>query len=169
MCVSVLCGWVVQTEADGFGLEKRRVDPISINDEEQLWAEQLLGGSSPHVLLDTMVFMCGMYFALRSGQEHRDLRFNQIKILTIDGKKCIQYTENYSKNNPGGLKHRKIEPKVVTHYKNGSNPSRCFVKLLELYYRSLSTTRTKENRIVLLDTYCETKGKDLVFYHSSRT
>ena len=44
-------------KADGVGLEKRRVDPISINDEEQLWAEQLLGGSSPHVLLDTMVFV----------------------------------------------------------------------------------------------------------------
>ena len=100
-------------KADGVGLEKRRVDPISINDEEQL-----LGGSSPHVLLDTMAFMCGMYFALRSGQEHRDLQFNKIEILTIDGKKCIQYTENYSKNNPGGLKHRKIEPKVVTHYEN---------------------------------------------------
>ena len=78
--------------------------------------------------------LCGMYFALRSRQEHRDLQFNQIKILAINRKKCIQYTENYSKNNCRGLKHRKIEPKVVTHYENLSNPLHCFVKLLELYY-----------------------------------
>ena len=39
----------------------------------------------------------------------------------------------YLKNNPGGLKRRKIEPKLVEHYENTSNPYQCFVKLYTDY------------------------------------
>uniref|UniRef100_A0A1X7U6A4 ZMYM2-like/QRICH1 C-terminal domain-containing protein n=1 Tax=Amphimedon queenslandica TaxID=400682 RepID=A0A1X7U6A4_AMPQE len=142
-------------KADGVGLEK---DPISINDEEQLWAKQLLGESSPHVLLDTIVFMCGMYFALRSRKEHRDLKFDLIKVLLIDGKKCIQYTENCYKNNPGGLKHQKIEPKVVTHYENISDPLRCFVKLLEVYYSRCPPPEQRKTDLFYLTPIAKPKG-----------
>lgn len=45
----------------------------------------------------------------------------------------LEYHENTSKNNPGGLKHRKVNSKVVTHYQNTANPSRCFVRLYKLY------------------------------------
>ena len=38
-----------------------------------------------------------------------------------------------SKNNPGGLKHRRLEPKIVEHYENLENPDRCFIKLYECY------------------------------------
>ena len=42
--------------------------------------------------------MCGVYFALRSGKEHRDLQFNQIRIeATPSEKRYIKYTENGSK------------------------------------------------------------------------
>ena len=43
------------------------------------------------------------------------------------------YTENYSKNNQGGLQHRKVQPKCVTYYGNESNPDRCLVRLYQLY------------------------------------
>ena len=62
-----------------------------------------------------MVFMCGMYFALCSGQEHRELWFSQLQINEREGKKSLIYYENASKANSGGLKHQKIERKVVTH------------------------------------------------------
>ena len=38
-----------------------------------------------------------------------------------------------SKNNPGGIHHRKVVNKVVPHYENKKNPSRCFIRLYELY------------------------------------
>ena len=52
----------------------KQAEPLTIDDEKLLWEKGLLGSGSPHILLDTMVFMCGLYFALRSGQEHRDAR-----------------------------------------------------------------------------------------------
>ena len=90
---------------------KKQAEPITTNDEKLLWEKGMLGEGSPQILLETMLFMCGIYFALRSGQEHRDLRFSQIKLKEIDGKKCLVYTENVSKNNSGGIKHRKLELK----------------------------------------------------------
>ena len=53
--------------------KKKHAEALTIEDEDKLWEEGLLGATTPHTLLDTMVYMCGLYFALRSGKEHRDL------------------------------------------------------------------------------------------------
>ena len=46
-------------KAGGAGLKKRKVDPITFEEEGMLWGKDLLGTSSPQALLDTMVYMCG--------------------------------------------------------------------------------------------------------------
>ena len=91
-----------------------------------------MGDDSPQALLATMLFMCGTYFALRSGQEHRALRFrpSQIELVEREGARSfLRYTEDISKNHQGGLKGRKVKPKVVTHHANEETPSRYFVNL----------------------------------------
>ena len=45
-------------------------------------------------------------------------------------------SEDHSKNNPGGLKGRKYKPKVVPHYSNVKNPTRCFVRIFNLIARA---------------------------------
>ena len=45
----------------------------------------------------------------------------------------MKYTEDISKNRPGGLKGRKATPKVVIHHANTDKPQRCFVRLFKLY------------------------------------
>ena len=80
--------------------------------------------------------MDGLYFALRSGSEHRQLRHNPCQIEVVDnpqGRSCLRYTEDISKNHPGGLKGRKHKQKVVLHHSNVENPSRCFVRLFQMY------------------------------------
>ena len=72
---------------------------------------------NPQALLDTMLFMNGMYFALRSGAEHRQLRYHpcQIELVERQGERShmyLRYTEDISKNKPGGLKGQKQSPKL---------------------------------------------------------
>ena len=64
----------------GLGSKRREAEPLTEEEEEILWSKGLLGDHSPQALLNTMVFMNGLYFALRSGREHRELRFSPCQI-----------------------------------------------------------------------------------------
>ena len=129
----VLDGEMKRLKSKGFGVVVKRAEPIDIKEEEMLWSSGILDDSEPQSLLDTIIFMCGYYLALRSGQEHRDLQFSQLEIIEREGGKVLRYTENVSKNNPGGLKHCKIEPKIIEHCANTMNPERCFIRYYEKY------------------------------------
>ena len=69
-----------QLQRKGLGSQKHQAEPLSL-EEELLWDKGLLGSAIPQALVDTMLFMNGLYFALRSGDEHRQLRFDPSKRL----------------------------------------------------------------------------------------
>ena len=109
---------------------KRQAEPISVEEEEKLWTLGLLGDHSPQALVDTMLFYIGLYFALRSGGEHRQLQRNpcQIELIEKSGKlPYLRYTDDISKNRPGGLKGSRVSPKLVVHHANKYNRTRCFI------------------------------------------
>ena len=56
------------------GSKTRKAEPLITEEVELLWLKGLLGSGSPQALVDTMQVMNGLYFALRSGSEHRQLR-----------------------------------------------------------------------------------------------
>ena len=123
-------------QSSGKGSNKRQAEPLIPECEELLWEKGLLGDSTPQALLDTMIFYNGIYFALRSGDEHRQLRFNSSQIEHVEKSEerpYLKYVEDVSKNRPGGIKRRKIKPKIVYHYANTTRPEWCFVRLYKKY------------------------------------
>jgi hypothetical protein len=147
----VLDGQMKRQNATGKYIQKKKASVITIEMEESLWEKGLLGNHSPRTLLDTLVYLIGLNFALRSGEEHRRLRFepSQIKIVTPVGKApYIVYCEDISKTNQGGLKSRKVVPKKVVHHTNEENPARCLVQLF-LQYTSLCPTGRPDHALYL--------------------
>ena len=130
----------------GLGSKSKKAEPLTEDEEELLWKKGLLGKHSPQALVDTMLFMNGVYFALRSGQEHRQLRADPCQISLHERPvECsfLEYREDISKNRTGGLKGRNLKPKVVQRHSNSSNPDRCFVHLFKLYQSLCPPDRPK--------------------------
>lgn len=57
-----------------------QAEPITISEEELMWEKGVLGDHNAEALLNKMVYMNGLYFALRSGDEHRNLRLRPCQI-----------------------------------------------------------------------------------------
>ena len=142
---TVLDSQMKRLQAAGIGSNKKKAEPITVK-EEILWQKGLLGDSNPQTLVDTMLFMNGIYFALRGGKEHRDLRYEpcQIQLVEKPGERSyLKYTEDVSKNHPGGLKGLNVTPKEVIHHSNIGCPERCFVRLYKLYHSLCPPNRPK--------------------------
>ncbi len=120
------------------GSENKSADPISLEAENLMWRSGVLGEDMPVKLRDTVMFLIGLSFALRGGEEQRRLcapGFNpQITVkVNESGKKYLEYVEDMSsKSNQGGLKHRSCKPKVVRAYGN-TNFDHDLVWLYEKY------------------------------------
>ena len=84
-------------QASGVGSVRKQAEPLTLEEEELLWEKRLLGDHSPEASLNTMVFVNGLYFALRSGNEHRQLRHNpcQIQIIENPGSNHIFDTQMF--------------------------------------------------------------------------
>ncbi|XP_038074483.1 uncharacterized protein LOC119742543 [Patiria miniata] len=86
----------------GLGIRRKQAEEITLEEEESLWQKQILGSSSPSQLLNTLIYLIGLNFALRGGQEHRNLRWKspQLQILIdSNGDKFLRYTEDAFKTN----------------------------------------------------------------------
>lgn len=71
------CAWW-GNEAAGQYTDKKKASVITSDMEESLWEKDLLGGYSPRALVDTLMYLLEVNFALRSGDEHRHLTWAPI-------------------------------------------------------------------------------------------
>ena len=76
-------------QSAGIESVKKQAEPLTMEEEEQLWEKKILGDHSPKALLNTMMFMNGLYFALRSGVEHLKLQHypSQIQLVENPGER----------------------------------------------------------------------------------
>lgn len=130
-----LDGEMKRLTSQGVGVIKKQAEAFSREEENLLWEKKLLGDSDAYTLLNTLVFLIGKFFSLRGGKEHRALCIGQMDIQEAVGDKAgkIRYTSYSEKNYQGGIKHRRLQPKVVEHFSNSVNPERCLVRLMKLY------------------------------------
>ena len=136
--------WNEEATELGHRWKKKLAEVLTETDEDLLWSKGLLGGETPKMLLDTVVFYNGLHFALRSGREHRQLRHSPCQVEVVEKPVEWPYHEETSKTHPGGLKGRKTTPKVVVHYSNTENPERCFVTLFKKYRQSMPMDKLSE-------------------------
>ena len=84
---------------------------ITQEQENYLWEQGFLGSENAELLRDALVWVLGVQFALRAGQEHRNLglRNSQLSLQCQElGREFLQYTDDISKTENGGLGHLRI-------------------------------------------------------------
>ena len=81
------------------------------------------------------MFYLGLYFALRSDQDH------QRSHEPPAGASYLVYHEDDSKMNQGGLKHRKKSAKEVVQYENCDDRCKSIVRLYKLYNSKCPSNR----------------------------
>ncbi|CAC5371300.1 unnamed protein product [Mytilus coruscus] len=107
----VLDAIMKERATEGLGSNTRKqADVISIDEEKALYDRGILGIDNPQQLLDTLLYLCGLHFALRGGNEHRRLRLNLNPQITgpfqdKDAKlRYLLYKEDVSEANAGTVK-----------------------------------------------------------------
>ena len=119
---------------NNLGLHPKQAQVISEEIENYLWENKFLGDSCPKVLLRTALYLIGLNFGMRAGDEHRKLTIGNFSInIDSEGREYLLYSEGVSKTMQGGLKHRKLTPKVSRAYANVQCPERCVVRIVNNY------------------------------------
>lgn len=135
---NVLNNQMKYLSSEGHHCAREKAEVISFDDEDKMWEDGVLGDENPKQLVEMLLFQIGMHFALRAGNESRNLRVGPRSQFAVKYDKdadleFLEYTEDTSKSNQGGLKHRKVTKKVVRAYANKKCPERCIVRLYRKY------------------------------------
>ena len=104
----------------------------------------VLGPHNPSSLLNAMFYYNRLFFVLRGGQEHRNLKLSQIVAKSVPNPErlsdmidVVEYTEHGSKNRPGGKHQLNLTNKRVTHFACPPLGECCYVYLSKLYLSKL--------------------------------
>ena len=81
---NTLNGLMKDRAKEGLGNQPKQAEVITLAEEERMWATGVLGSDNPTQLLNTLIYFIGLNFALRSEQEHRNLRHlnSQLSVYT---------------------------------------------------------------------------------------
>ena len=121
--------------SSGIGSQSKSAEIFTKVDQKKLWDDEILGLENPKSLLRAVFFLNGKNFALRGGEEHRQLKLSQVKRF-YDPDHYV-YTENSSKNRSGGLAQLRVTNKRVPVYAVPEAGEKCHVSVLDKYLSKL--------------------------------
>lgn len=125
--------------SEGVGSSKNSSEPFSKHEEKLLFDSEVISVKSPEALLKGIFYFNCKGCCLRGGEEHRGLRISQFKKV---GTGYI-YTENSSKNRPGGFSQLNTPNKSVTIMHSKSPTSHWYY--LEEYLKRLPEEAIKSD------------------------
>ncbi|KXJ18901.1 Zinc finger MYM-type protein 3 [Exaiptasia diaphana] len=143
----------------GVGANAKISETFSNEHEEKLWDLKLLGSHTPDVLLDTLLFLIGKNFGLRSGNEHRNLQFKQFTLVTARNNDPEKLVYNSPMDNSHHLKIQRSKRNEC--YSNTERPERCLVSLYKKYLERCPKSALKKKLFYLMPKrkwYEEDKG-----------
>ncbi len=114
----------------GIGIQVKHAEIFTKEDEGKLWDSGVLGYSNPKSLQNAAFYVIGKFFALRGGNEHRNLRLSQLRRESAPDKYV-------SKNTNGSFKNLHIKPKIVPLFACPEAGDRCPVTILDKYITKL--------------------------------
>ena len=92
-------------------------DPVTVDDEMQLWRSGVLNTTTSKGLSYVVFFHNCKTFGLRGNTEHRNLDASQFVLRCDDtGENYVQFYSWNSKTFQGGLNQRRMQPRVVKQY-----------------------------------------------------
>ena len=123
----------------GIGAEVSHAPVISYEHETMMWESGALGFEPPDALLRAVFVTVGMYFSLRGGQEHYDLKveqFTRVPAVGYTKEAHYKYVENGSKNYQGRFSECSKGNKIVEVFAEPES-ERCPVRILDSYLSKL--------------------------------
>lgn len=119
---------------NNIGIHKNQAPIVTETQEEKLWQERQLGNSTPTQLIQALFYLNGLHFGIRGGTEHHNLTMDQFSVEMVNDSECLVYREKSNKTYQGGLKQRKLNPKMKTYFKNPDIPAeRCHIELFKFF------------------------------------
>ena len=104
---------------EGHGKRPNATKALTVQDEEQLWKNRVLGEQNPKSLLYTLWYLLTLHFGFRGCQEHHEMFVEDFSLNKDDqGTEYVTFEENPTKTRQGGLeKETKNHPaKDVGHW-----------------------------------------------------
>ena len=135
-CRKVLNGKAIELREKGMEKHKNKSDPLTSDEEEQLWKLKVLGSNNPKSLNYTIFYLISQQFGTRGCQEHHQLQVEELKFVRDPSGKTLymEWVEGLTKTRWGGLSktERRLPQKMFAH-----GGSRCPVKFLEFLITKL--------------------------------
>ena len=82
----------------GIGMKCKHADVLSLEEEQVIWDSGFINTDSPWNLTRAVLLTVGLHFSLKGGQEHRDLKAEQLTRFPSDGvyteKSYYEYIEH---------------------------------------------------------------------------
>ena len=122
----------------GKGNRPQRAEPLSAQDEQQLWECGQLGIHNADALVNLLWFLFTKLFGFRVAQESRQLQWGDIYLGNDQNGEYLEFNERETKTRTGNSTHlRAFQPKI---FSNDLQPSRCPVAAYKLYKIQRPTT-----------------------------